>query len=188
LSSLSGTEEDANYPFTQIKKDSLDYKVKKVLLIYRQTVADRDEYSLQKSFHTVENVNNSSIIVADNDTASSLHSSQNSCKSITSSKQNESFVPSTGNAPINNSLSCYAVKRKGITFPTIRIKPLAKKLDGNPIIILAPFAVLSKPLVTEQKPIISNDDLYFVTSTQNRGKSYDSGGDESTVETSNVTS
>jgi hypothetical protein len=76
LSLLSGTEENANYPFTQIKKDSLDYKVKKVLLIYRQTVADRDEYSLQKSFHTVENVNNSSIIVADNDTASSLHSSQ----------------------------------------------------------------------------------------------------------------
>jgi hypothetical protein len=291
-SSLSGTEEDTNQPFTQIKKDSLEYKVKKVLLMYvekqepsetsglldksfmineestmgeksneeyfnistpsmgfydtasqpkttflyqdisdsnkgkllpsasgltknqpslinfvlkppsedsyafnytraanyRQTLADRDEYSRQKGFHTVEKVKNRSIVVADNDTASSPHSSQNSCESRISSKQNEIFVHSTGNTSINNSLSGYAVKQKGITFPTIRIKPLAENLDGNPIIISAPFAVLSKPSATEQKPIISNDDLYFVTSTQNSGKSYDSGGDESTVETSNVTS
>jgi hypothetical protein len=52
------------------------------------------------------------------------------------------------------------VKQKGITFPTICVKPLADNFDGNPTtIISAPFAVLSKPSANEQKPIISNDDL-----------------------------
>ncbi len=65
----------------------------------------------KKSFHTVEKVKNRSIVVADDDTASSPHSSQNSCESRISSKQNEIFVHSTGNAPINNFLSGYSVKQ-----------------------------------------------------------------------------
>ncbi len=67
------------------------------LQIIGKLLADCDEYSRQKSFHTIEKVKN--IIVIDNDTASSPHSCQNSCESINSSKQNEFFVPSTGNAP-----------------------------------------------------------------------------------------